>query len=92
MNEEAAWVDGNAIAGLLVEVFGVELTTTERGCQSCGAVTRVGAHRMYRSAGIVLRCPVCGDLALRITTLPDRHVVLLAGSWAVEVPREPPPT
>ncbi|MDQ6807086.1 MAG: DUF6510 family protein [Actinomycetota bacterium] len=87
MSEEARWLDGNAIAGLLVEVFGAEITSTERGCQSCGAVTRLGAHRVYRSAGTVVRCPVCGDLAGRITTLPDRHVVLLAGTWTLEVPR-----
>lgn len=87
MSEEALWLDGNAIAGLLNDVFGAEATTAERGCQSCGALTCLGAHRVYRSAGTVARCPVCGDLALRITTLPDRYVVLLAGAWSLELPR-----
>jgi hypothetical protein len=87
MSEEALWLDGNGIAGLLTEVFGAELTSTERGCQSCGSLTRLGAHRVYRGAGTVMRCPVCGDVALRIASLPDRHVVLLAGTWALEVPR-----
>ncbi|HWF34134.1 MAG TPA: DUF6510 family protein [Solirubrobacteraceae bacterium] len=87
MSEEALWLDGNAIAGLLAEAFGAELTNTARGCQSCGAVNRLGAHRVYRSAGAVVRCPVCGDLALRITKLPDRHVVVLAGTWTLEVPQ-----
>jgi hypothetical protein len=87
MSEEALWLDGNAIAGLLNDVFGMELTSTHRGCQSCGVVACVGAHRVYRGAGTVLRCPACGDLALRITSLPDRHVVLLAGTWALDVPR-----
>jgi hypothetical protein len=88
MTEQALWLDGNAIAGLLYDVFGAELTATERGCQSCGSITRLGAHRVYRGAGTVVRCPVCGDLALRISSLPDRHVVLLAGSWVLEVPRD----
>jgi hypothetical protein len=88
MSEKALWLDGNGIAGLLNEVFGAELTSTERGCQSCGSLTCLGAHRVYRGAGTVVRCPVCGDLALRITSLPDRHVVLLAGTWALEVPRD----
>jgi hypothetical protein len=87
VSDEALWVDGNAIAGLLSDVFGAELTTTERGCQSCGAITCLGAHRVYRGAGTVVRCPVCGDVGLRITTLRDRYVVLLAGSWSLEVPR-----
>ncbi|HWF72391.1 MAG TPA: DUF6510 family protein [Solirubrobacteraceae bacterium] len=88
MSADGLWLDGNAIAGLLRELFGAELTAAERGCQTCGAVTCLGAHRVYRSAGTVVRCPVCGDLALRITTLPDRHVVHLAGSWSLEMPRE----
>jgi len=87
MSEDALWLDGNAIAGLLTEVFGAELTRTERGCSSCGALARLGAHRVYRGAGIVVRCPSCGEVALRITSLPDRHVVLLAGTWSLEVSR-----
>jgi hypothetical protein len=87
MNVDALCLDGNALAGLLDEVMGVESTRTPRGCQSCGAVNVIGAHRLYRGAGYVLRCPACGDLALRIVTLPDRHVVLLAGAWRLEVAR-----
>jgi Family of unknown function (DUF6510) len=85
MTEQALWLDGNAIGGMLAEVFGTEMTTVVRGCQSCGAREPIGAHRAYRGAGVVLRCPACGDLALRIAVLPDRHVVLLSGSWTLEV-------
>jgi ribosomal protein S27E len=49
----------------------------------------LGAHRVYRGAGTVVRCPACGDLALLITSLPDGHVVILTGTWTVEVPRNP---
>ena len=45
--------DGNAIAGLLQEIFVAEFTTMERTCQSCGDRNAAGAHRAYRSAGIV---------------------------------------
>jgi hypothetical protein len=86
VSADATWVDGNAIAGLLIEVFGTELTGARRACQSCGTRTLVGAHRVYRGVGTVVRCPVCGDIAMRITTLPDRHLVLLAGTWEVEFP------
>ena len=34
-------LDGNAIAGLLVEALGTEMTDAPRGCQSCGAVNPV---------------------------------------------------
>ena len=90
MSEQARWLDGNALAGLLGEVFGAEMTTMLRGCQSCGTHAAIGAHRVYHGAGPVLRCPACGDVALRIATLPDRHVVRLAGSWTLDLPRVSP--
>jgi uncharacterized protein DUF6510 len=84
---DALWLDGNAIAGLLAELFGTEMTRVRRACQSCGEPHALGAHRLYRGAGDVLRCPACGDVGLRIATLPDRHVVVLSGTWSVAVPR-----
>jgi hypothetical protein len=84
--ETATWLDGNAIAGLLAELFGADMTAVDRGCGACGAHSPVGAHRLYLGAGAVLRCPGCGDVALRIATLPDRHVVQLRGSWVLDVP------
>jgi hypothetical protein len=85
MTDTALWLDGNAIAGLLEELFGNDLTAMPRGCQSCGAVNSVGAHRLYRGAGLVLRCPNCGDLALLVATLGDRHVLRLEGAWRIEI-------
>jgi hypothetical protein len=87
MSEQALWLDGNGVAGLLADVFGTDMTAVRRGCGSCGAVSAVGAHRAYQGAGTVLRCPSCGDVGMRIAVLPDRHVVRLSGSWLVELPR-----
>jgi hypothetical protein len=87
MADEANWLDGNGIAGLLTEVFETEMTTVDRGCGSCGAHRAIGAHRAYLGAGTVLRCPVCGAVAARISTLPDRHIVRLTGTWQIEMPR-----
>jgi len=81
------WLDGNAIAGVLVEALGTEMTDAPRGCQSCGAVNPVGAHRLYQGAGMVLRCPVCDDVALRIVTLDEQYVLTFAGAWRIETPR-----
>ena len=57
-------LDGNGMAALLEEIVGAEATTALRDCQSCGVTRALGSHRAYRGAGIVLRCPHCGDLAL----------------------------
>ena len=84
---EAHWIDGNGCAGLLAEAFGAEVTALVRGCGTCGQRHPIGAHRAYRGAGVVLRCPGCGDLALRIVALPGRHAVLARGEWQVELPR-----
>ncbi|MEX2194293.1 MAG: DUF6510 family protein [Thermoleophilaceae bacterium] len=86
MNEVAQWVDGNALGGLLYELFGGELTATPHGCQACGAVRPVGAHRLYRGAGLVLRCSSCDAIALSVATLPDRHILHLEGTWRLEMP------
>jgi Family of unknown function (DUF6510) len=87
MSEPALWLDGNGVAGLLAEVFETDMTVVPRACGSCGEVNAVGAHRAYMGAGTVLRCPVCGDLAMRIAVLADRTVVQLTGSWVIELPR-----
>jgi Family of unknown function (DUF6510) len=86
----ATWLDGNALAGLLAEVFGTEMTTAQHRCRSCQTLSALGAHRAYRGAGVVLRCPACGDLGLRIATLPDRYSVHFTGAWELAMPRREP--
>jgi hypothetical protein len=87
MNMEATdhHTDGNDIAGLLQEIFVAEFTTLERTCQSCGDTSAAGAHRSYRGAGVVLRCPACSDVALRVSSLPDRSIFELRGAWSTQV-------
>jgi uncharacterized Zn finger protein len=78
--------DGNAIAGVLEEVFAVEVTAETRTCQSCGQTNAIGAHRLYEGAGLVLRCPSCGDLAATIVDRAGDYRVSLFGAWSVERP------
>jgi DNA-directed RNA polymerase subunit RPC12/RpoP len=60
-----AHVDGNAIGGLLNDVFGREATDASGSCSTCGAENFVGALRVYRAAGVVVRCPSCGAVVMR---------------------------
>ena len=78
--------DGNSIAGLLEEVFVAEVTAARRVCESCGQERQIGEHRLYRGAGVVLRCPACGDVAAVIAALPDEHVIRLRGTWSLKRP------
>ncbi|MFZ1880221.1 MAG: DUF6510 family protein [Gaiellaceae bacterium] len=65
-------LDGNAIAGLLQEVFGGEMTTAVETCDSCGAAEPLGAVHVYRGAGMVLRCPHCNDVLAKIVKDGER--------------------
>jgi ribosomal protein S27AE len=76
---DAAWLDGNALAGFLEEVFGTEMTRDHRRCRSCGTDSVLGAHRAHHGAGTVLRCPACGAVAMRIVALAESHLVSVNG-------------
>ena len=53
-------VDGNAIGGLLMSLFGTEMTTASGECGSCGTVSLVAELAVYQSDhGTVVRCRVC---------------------------------
>ena len=69
------YTDGNHVAGLLAEFLAADMTSTLRRCQSCHGEHAIAEHRAYQGAGAVLRCPQCGDVALRIAEL-DGDVVL----------------
>jgi hypothetical protein len=78
-------LDGNAVAGLLAEVFAVEMTTAVGTCRSCGAAGPVGAVRVYRGAGIVLRCPHCDAVLAKIVRAEDRAWLDLGGMRTLEL-------
>jgi len=85
MSEEMLHTDTNAAAGLLQEVFIREITSAERVCQSCRTRSAAGAHRAYEGAGVVLRCPACGDVAAKLSRLPRQVVLELRGIWLVDL-------
>ncbi len=74
-------LDGNGVAGLLAEIVAGDPTSLMRTCQSCGERNAIGAHRAYRGAGVVLRCPSCGDVAIRIGLREERLVVDWRGTY-----------
>ena len=83
-------VDGNAIAGLLRDIFGREMTTATGTCASCGASEPVGGVHVFRSAGAVLRCPRCGHVLAKIVQRQTRACVDLTGLQALALAANPP--
>ena len=73
--------DANAIAGLLAATFGRDVTAEQRVCQSCRTRSAVGAHRLYRGAGLVLRCPACGEVAACISARDRLQLMTMYGRW-----------
>jgi hypothetical protein len=82
---EALRLDGNAAAGTLRDVFTTEVTTAIGTCGSCGAVDVVGAVHVYVSAGIVLRCPHCESVLLRLVQHESRVWLDLTGLRSLEL-------
>ena len=79
-------LDGNAIGGLLAEIFNTEMTTAEGTCGGCGAVNAVGRVDVYVNApGTVVRCPACGQVLMRIVRGRGRYWIDLSGMRCLEL-------
>ena len=73
-------LDGNAIGGLLQEVFGTEMTTAASVCGSCGAARQVAELAVYeRAPGTVVRCRSCESVLMVFVRVRDRICVDLLG-------------
>jgi hypothetical protein len=73
-------LDGNAIAGQLMEVFGYELTSAVGTCVSCGAVACVAESTVYLCApGTVVRCRSCQSILMVLAPIREITCVDLAG-------------
>jgi hypothetical protein len=78
-------LDGNAIAGLLYEVFGAEMTTATGVCAHCGAVAQVAELVVYLQApGTVVRCRSCSGLAMVLVDVRGMMCVDLQGVESLE--------
>jgi DNA-directed RNA polymerase subunit RPC12/RpoP len=69
-NEELA-LDGNAVAGLLAEAMGEDITGRSGRCPDCGRDGAIATLRAYTHApGVVLRCPACDSVQLVLVRSP----------------------
>jgi Family of unknown function (DUF6510) len=85
MDGTALRLDGNAMAGLLAELFVDDVTDARGACASCGTVGDVGEQHVYmypQSPGAVLRCAACESVLMVVVRTPG-HVRfgLLGLAW-----------
>ncbi len=79
-------LDGNAIGGLLLEIFAVEMTSAEATCASRGAVGPVAETTVYvRGPGTVVRCRRCTSVPMVIARVRGLNCVDLSGLAALEM-------
>ena len=81
-------LDGNALAGILHEIFDVEMTVASVECAFCGQEGEVGSLWAFvETPGLVLRCPACHNIVLRLVVAPDRIYLDARGAQFFCVPR-----
>ena len=86
MDERDLMLDGNALGGVLAEIFAVEMTAAVGTCVVCGATGAVATLRVYVHApGVVVRCPVCGSVLMRVVKSDGRAWVELSGLRSLEL-------
>jgi hypothetical protein len=73
-------LDGNAIGGMLMEMFGTEMTTAVATCGSCGAASQVAELPVYMPGlGTVVRCRSCESVLMVFTEIHGVTCVDLMG-------------
>jgi hypothetical protein len=83
----AAMIDGNAAAGLLLDLFGVEMTAIPSKCAHCGNVAAIGTMLAWMDGpGVVLRCSICHEVVLRVAETPAGRFVDARGAAYISMP------
>jgi Family of unknown function (DUF6510) len=79
-------LDGNAVAGMLSELFATDATTVMLTCASCSTRCALGAAHAYaRGPGAVLRCPSCESVLMRAAEIRGRMMADMRGVLRMEL-------
>jgi DNA-directed RNA polymerase subunit RPC12/RpoP len=80
------YVDGNALGGIFLELFGIELTVANGVCGACGRAGEMATLHVYlRAPGAVVRCPQCSSVLMKIVRSDDRTWLDLSGLRTLEI-------
>lgn len=81
------YIDGNALAGPLREIFAVDVTAAVGRCVNCGDEGPVARLRVYAHApGLVARCPACAEVVMRLVRGPRSAWLDLRGTMTLRIP------
>jgi len=86
--DRALMLDANAAAGLLYELFGVEMTASPTECANCGTAGEIGGLLAFtQGPGMVLRCSTCENVVLRIVQTPAEIILDARGAMYLKMAR-----
>ena len=81
-------LDANAAAGLLQEIFGIDMTAAPTECANCGQEGEIGTLLAFTQApGVVLRCPSCENVVVRIVQTPNAFYIDARGAVYLRLAR-----
>ena len=81
-------LDANAVAGMLEALFGADLTAADSRCAACGREGEVGTLLAYTlGPGVVLRCPACSAVMVRMVETPRGTLVEAKGLAYLRIAR-----
>jgi len=81
-------LDGNAVAGILNEIFALEMTSNSFECANCGLEGEMGRLLAFTQApGMILRCPGCENIILRIVQSSEAIYLDLRGAAYLRLER-----
>jgi hypothetical protein len=79
-------LDGNAVAGTLHAVFGLEMTEARGACGACGKTEPLGAEHVYMYApGAVVRCCHCDNVLMVVVEAREQYVLAFSGFRSLQL-------
>lgn len=87
MSEITQQKDGNAVGGLLNEIFPFEMTVAHTTCRNCESEKPVAELMAFvLEIGTVLRCPDCESVLMKLTKTADSYWMDLSGLRSLRIP------
>jgi hypothetical protein len=85
-NGTPVFLDGNAAAGALSEIFTFDVTAALGQCASCTRSSRMAETHVYAEApGVVIRCPGCEGVLLRFVSAEGQFWLDMRGLTILHV-------
>ena len=80
MSSHSNYLDGNAAAGELSNIFKIDVTAAEGHCANCGTTKHLAeAHVYMQGPGVVARCTACEHVLLRLVNVKQRVLLDVRG-------------